>query len=76
MTTLTGETDGLIALAFSEDGATLHTATTDSVRNWDIRTTVDVFADPTNNACTAAGGGLTSEQWSSLIPGLPFQSTC
>jgi WD40 repeat protein len=78
------------AAAFSPDGRTLATGSTPIstdgyivaptenrlVQLWDLSPMSDIGKDPVREACRVAGGGLTLEQWTRYVPGLPYTRTC
>jgi WD40 repeat protein len=43
---------------------------------WDTTLPKDLAADPVRYACTAAGRGLSTEEWARYVPELPYRSTC
>jgi WD40 repeat protein len=71
------------ALAFAPDGTTLATGSGTSevgydggVLLWDIRAIRDTTADLTGIACRQALRGLTTKEWSQVVPGLDYRPSC
>lgn len=62
---------------FSHDGRAIATLTEgDTAGIWNIEPLVAAAADPLREACRIVGRGLDADEWSSYLPGVPYQSTC
>ena len=67
--------DGVNGVAFSPDGSTLAAAGFDGeVVLWDIFW--NSFADLKAKVCGLVHGNLTSAEWETVAPGLPYSTTC
>src|SRR5262249_44966464 len=76
-TPLTGHTSPVNSVAFAPAGRTLASASSDrSVRERDLTSLNDFFDHADERACSITHGGLTPEEWTRYISGLPHQSTC
>jgi WD40 repeat protein len=74
---LTGHTDPVFEVAWSADGRSLATGSTDHTAIlWDVANLGRFLGLNTERACVAAGGGLTDEQWARYVPTLPYEPTC
>jgi WD40 repeat protein len=74
---LTGHTGFVYSVAFTGDGRTLATGSFDStVILWDVSVLNRLREDVVALACQRAGRGLTSAEWTTYIPDLPYQPTC
>jgi WD40 repeat protein len=64
-------------VAFAPDGHTLATASADkTVILWDYNGLNRIRDKLVERACRIAGRGLTTEEWSTYVPGLPWADTC
>jgi WD40 repeat protein len=72
-------------VAFSPDGRTLATTTTNNpssihgsgkVQLWDVEWITSLSGNIHSWACSAAGGGLTADEWSRLVPNVSFRQSC
>jgi hypothetical protein len=43
---------------------------------WDLRTLTELRTHGIEQACAAAGGGLTRAEWERWIPTHPYRKTC
>ena len=69
--------DTVAALAFTPDGQSLATATTDGrTRLRDLRALRDVRLHAVEIACHIAGRGLTPDEWARYITGLDYVDSC
>ena len=71
---LTGHTDAVYSVAFSPDGKTLASGSSDrSVRLWNV----PQLADPASFLCKSVGQSFTRDQWESLVPAGPeYRALC
>jgi WD40 repeat protein len=74
---------GVTAVAFSPDGRTLATASaTDAASGggkvwlWYIGWSAALSGRLEALACSAAGGGLSAEEWHDAVPGISYRRTC
>jgi uncharacterized protein YjiK len=74
---LTGHDDAVASVAFSPDRRTLATGSDDTtVILWDLSQLNALRDDPVEHACALTGRGLDRDEWTSHIPGLPYENTC
>jgi WD40 repeat protein len=74
---LTGQNGAVTAVAFAPDGRTLAISSQDrNVILWDLDKLKNFRNHPVQQACTLAGRGLSRDEWTRYITGLPYQSTC
>ena len=74
---LTGHRDQVASAAFSPDRRTLATGSDDTtVILWDFSQLNALRDDPVEHACALTGRGLDRDEWTSHIPGLPYENTC
>ena len=75
--TLTGHASYVNAVAFSPDGHTLATASSDTTTAlWNLRGLLKMSGHLTELSCAAAGGGLARARWDSVALGIPYLPTC
>lgn len=75
------DNQNMTAVAFSPDGQALVTTTSDAagggtVQLWDVAWITALSGQIRNWSCRASGGGLTVDEWSRSVPGIPFRDTC
>ena len=77
ITRLTGYAGSVYAVAFAPNGRTLATGDRDgNVILWDLAKLNDLRDRPLQHACALAGRGLSRDEWSRYVAGLPYQTTC
>lgn len=65
------------AITFSVNGHTLATIDSEGkVQLWDVEWITSLSGKIHSRSCRAAGGGLTVDDWSHLVPDLPYRPTC
>ncbi|WP_160150754.1 nSTAND1 domain-containing NTPase [Nonomuraea solani] len=76
-TALSDNVDTVWQMAFSANGETLATAgSRGDVVLWDLRPTYELRRHLDETACLVTGGGLSREQWTRYLSGLPYQDVC
>jgi TIR domain/AAA ATPase domain/WD domain, G-beta repeat len=77
LTRLTGYAGSVHGVAFAPNGRSLATGSRDGmVIQWDLPKLNDFRDRPLQHACTLAGRGLSRDEWTRYIAGLPYQNTC
>jgi WD40 repeat protein len=74
---LTGDTGRVWSVAFASDGQTLVTGGLDgTVTLWDLERFNQTRDHLLERACDLTGGGLSRDEWTRHVPGLPYEETC
>jgi WD40 repeat protein len=77
MATLPGNPQSAAAIAIAPDDQALAAgSTTDSATLWSIGGLADIAANPVTDACSIAGPGLTTKDWTYYIPNIAYQPVC
>jgi WD40 repeat protein len=74
---LNGHIQAVESVAFSHDGRLLVSGSRDNtVRVWQGVTVPPSFAQLRQEVCSFLGAGLSSAEWSTYAPDVPYQQTC
>jgi WD40 repeat protein len=73
---LGGHTGAVTSLTFSPDGHRLAIGTDKRVLMWGLAGLNELRNYPIERACALTGRGLSNEEWSAYISGLPYEHTC
>ena len=74
---LTGLHDGVYSVAFSPDGHSLVSGSEDgTLVLWNLTELNAIRNYPLERACALTGRGLSHDEWTRYVPGLPYEDSC
>jgi WD40 repeat protein len=74
---LTGHHDGVYSVAFSPDGHSLVSGSEDgTLVLWNLTELNAIRNYPLERACALTGRGLSHDEWTRYVPGLPYEDSC